>query len=143
MFYRRKVILALLEVFDGKLGKIRLQKLLFLFTRQQALAQGFSGKTEYDFIPFKFGCYSYSANADMGAMVKRGFLKEDDQHFELNDENTTSARVKYFDQLIANDKKNVLEIKAIYGRMSSSALMKYTYLNFPFYAIRSEVAEKI
>ena len=43
MFYRRKVILSLLQLFDGQLEKIRLQKLLFLFTKQQQ-------KAEYNFI---------------------------------------------------------------------------------------------
>jgi hypothetical protein len=35
MFYRRKIILALIEFFDGELEKIRLQKLLFLFCQKQ------------------------------------------------------------------------------------------------------------
>ncbi len=66
--------MALLEVFDGELEKIRLQKLLFLFTQRQQ-------KAGYDFVPYRFGCFSYSANADMSAMVTRGFLKEDEKHF--------------------------------------------------------------
>ena len=45
MFYRRKVLLTLLQLFDNELGKIRLQKLLFLFTQGQT-------KKEYDFIPY-------------------------------------------------------------------------------------------
>lgn len=31
MYYRRKIILSLLQVFGGELEKIQLQKLLFLF----------------------------------------------------------------------------------------------------------------
>ena len=58
MLYRRKIILSLLQLFEGELEKIRLQKLLFLFTQQQA-------KAEYDFVPYKYGCFSYSANADL------------------------------------------------------------------------------
>ena len=61
MFYRRKLILAILEVFGGKLPKINLQKLIFLVTNRQP-------KPVYEFIPFKFGSYSYSANADFTAM---------------------------------------------------------------------------
>ena len=72
MFYRLKIILAILQLFDWQLEKIRLQKLLFLFTNKQE-------KAAYDFIPYMFGCYSYSANADMTAMVTRGFLNEDEE----------------------------------------------------------------
>ena len=130
MFYRRKIILALLQLFDGQLDKIRLQKLLFLFANKQA-------KAEYDFIPYKFGCYSYSANADMTAMVTRGFLNEDEKSFEKKD------KTDYLKQLKPADLKLLQEVKANYGKMSATDLMKHTYINFPFYAIRSEAAENI
>lgn len=130
MFYRRKIILALLQLFDGQLDKIRLQKLLFLFTNKQ-------GKAEYDFIPYKFGCYSYSANADMTAMVTRGLLNEDEKSFENKD------KTDYLKQLKPADLKLLQEVKTQYGKMSANALMKHTYINFPFYAIKSEVAENI
>ena len=130
MFYRRKIILALLQLFDGQLDKIRLQKLLFLFANKQA-------KAEYDFIPYKFGCYSYSANADMTAMVTRGFLNEDEKSFEKKD------NTDYLKQLKSADLKLLQEVKNHYGKMSANALMKHTYINFPFYAIKSEVAENI
>lgn len=130
MFYRRKIILALLQLFDGQLDKISLQKLLFLFANKQV-------KAEYDFIPYKFGCYSYSANADMTAMVKRGFLTEDEKTFAKKDP------TDYLKQMKPADLKLLLEVKANYGNMNATALMKHTYINFPFYAIKSEVAENI
>jgi uncharacterized protein (DUF488 family) len=130
VFYRRKIILALLQLFDGQLDKIRLQKLLFLFANKQ-------GKAEYDFIPYKFGCYSYSANADMTAMVTRGFLTEDEKTFAKKDP------TDYLKQLKPADLKLLQEVKTNYGKMSANALMKHTYINFPFYAIKSEVAENI
>lgn len=130
MYYRRKVILALLQLFDGQLDKIRLQKLLFLFTNKQS-------KSEYDFIPFRFGCYSYSANADMTAMVSRGFLSEEEKSFQKKD------KIDYLKQLKSDDLKLLLETQALYGKMSAKALMKHTYTNFPFYATRSEVASNI
>ena len=123
MYYRRKIILALLQLFDGQLDKIRLQKLLFLFTRKQT-------KAEYEFIPYKFGCYSYSANADMTAMVRRGSLNEDD-------------KTDYLKQLKPADLKLLQEVKVNYSKMSATALMKHTYINFPFYATRSQAAKNI
>ncbi len=120
----------MLQLFDGHLDKIRLQKLLFLFTNKQS-------KAEYEFIPYKFGCYSYSANADMTAMVTRGFLNEDEKSFEKKD------KTDYLKQLKPVDLKLLMEVKANYGKMSATALMKHTYVNFPFYATRSEAAENI
>lgn len=130
MFYRRKIILALLQIFEGQVDKISLQKLLFLFTRKQA-------KAEYDFIPYKFGCYSYSANADLTAMVKKGMLSETASHF------TSNETTNYFDTLKADDKKLMVDVRDQYGKMNADSLMKHTYLNFPYWAINSVKAQEI
>ena len=130
MFYRRKVILALLQLFDGTLDKIRLQKLLFLFTQRQQ-------KTEYDFVPYKFGCYSYSAHADLTTMVSRQFLDSTETTYTKKD------KTDYLKQLKADDKIFLLEVMTNYGGMTSRALMKHTYINYPFFATRSEAAADI
>jgi uncharacterized protein (DUF488 family) len=130
VFYRRKIILALLQLFDGQLDKIRLQKLLFLFTLKQA-------KTEYDFVPYKYGCYSYSANADLTRMVSKGLLTESQKHFAKLD------KTDYLKLLKPEDLKHLQQVKAEYGKMSANTLMKHTYINYPFYATRSEVAADI
>lgn len=93
MFYRIKIILALLQLFDGHLDKIRLQKLLFLFTQRQV-------KSEYEFIPYRFGCYSFSANADMTAMVTRGFLTEDEMYFAKKDSSDFLKQIKPADLIL-------------------------------------------
>lgn len=130
MYYRRKVILSLLQLFDGQLDKIRLQKLLFLFCQRQQ-------KAEYDFIPYRYGCYSYSANADITAMVRKGILNETKESFSKAD------KTDYLKLLKPEDRKVLTEIITLYGKMSVNCLMKHTYLTYPFYAIKSEVAEKI
>jgi uncharacterized protein (DUF488 family) len=130
VFYRRKIILALLQLFDGQLEKIRLQKLLFLFTMEQPRA-------EYDFVPYKFGCYSYSANADLTTMVAKGLLEESDKYFIKLD------KQDYLKFVRPDDLKRLQKVKTEHGRMSTKELMKHTYITYPFYAIRSEVATEI
>lgn len=71
MFYRRKILLALLEEAGGKLSKICLQKLLFLLAEQQE-------NPSYAFVPYKFGCFSFRANADLATMEKYGWVKQED-----------------------------------------------------------------
>lgn len=117
-------------MFGGQLDKISLQKLLFLLTQRQE-------KSEYDFIPYRFGCYSYSANADMTAMVSRGYMAEDENHFVKKD------TADYLKQLKPADLELLQDIKASFDKMSAADLMKYTYLNYPFYAIKSETAENL
>lgn len=120
----------MLQIFEGKIDKISLQKLLYLFTKHQA-------KPTYDFIPHKYGCYSYSANADLAAMVKKGMLSETTSHF------TNNEIIDYFNTLKADDKKLMLFVKDQYGKMNANALMKHTYLNFPYTAINSVKVKEI
>ena len=63
MYYRRKLLLALLEAFDNRLNKISLQKLLMLLSKQQQ-------KPDFHFVPYKYGCYSFQATADLHTMIK-------------------------------------------------------------------------
>ena len=130
MFYRRKIILALLELFEGKLEKIRLQKLLFLFSKRQA-------EPEYEFIPYKYGCFSFSAQADLVTMVNKGLLVDDQDGLTKND------TIKYFAALKADDRKALAEIKKLYGAMNGAALMRHTYVNYPYFALNSIKATEI
>jgi uncharacterized protein (DUF488 family) len=131
MFYRRKVILAMLQHFDGELEKIRLQKLLFLFTQRQKKSKA------YDFVPYKYGCYSFSANADLTAMVRRDFLSETETTFCKEDP------TDYTPQLNTEDAAILEDTLAMYGGMSANALMKHTYINFPYWSTNSTVAREI
>ncbi|MDR1402100.1 MAG: DUF488 domain-containing protein [Tannerellaceae bacterium] len=101
-----------------------------MFTKRQT-------KAEYDFIPYHYGCYSFSANADLTAMVSKGILSETTSHFMKVD--TTD----YIKVLKETDRKLLLEIKSDYGNMTANALMKHTYLNFPYWAINSKKAKEI
>lgn len=130
MYYRRKIILSLLELFGGELEKIRLQKLLFLFCQQQE-------KAVYDFIPYKYGCYSYSANADLTTMVTRGLLAETTKSFQKSDS------VSYVKLLKADDVLKLKSIKSLYGDMDANALMRHTYRNFPYWATNSVTAASL
>lgn len=130
MFYRRKIILALLELSDGQLEKLRLQKLLFLLSQEQENAA-------YDFIPYRFGCYSYSAAADIKAMVKRGFLSESEHNYSKSD------ATSYVSQLKPDDRTQLENIARSFGSISTHELIKHTYVEFPFFAIKSEIVGKM
>ncbi len=70
-------------------------------------------------------------------MVKRGILTETESDFKKNE--TTP----YFKSLKPADQKNIQEIKNRYGAMNGVSLMKHTYINYPFWAIKSRKAKEI
>lgn len=122
--------MALMQAFDGEIDKIKLQKLVFLACKRQK-------NSEYHFIPYKFGCYSFSLKADLITMVKKGLLNEDQICYVL------PSKIDYFKSLKEDDKVIIRDIKKYYGHMSSNALMKYTYTHYPYWATKSTVAADI
>jgi len=129
MYYRRKVILALLESFNGELGKISFQKLLFLFTRYQE-------KPAFDFVPYKQGCFSYQSYADMRTMMKYNMVSDE------KDKWTKTDKISYTSTLTVKDKQTLLYIKNRFGKSSSDELIEYTYKNYPYYAYKSTISKK-
>ena len=129
MYYRRKILLALLDQFGGKLDKISLQKLLFLFARQQ-------DKKSFHFVPYRFGCYSFQANADLKTLTKYDQTTETEKYWEKND------KKDYYPELNNMDKAALRYIKAQYGNLDCDELIKLTYINYPFFAINSTIADK-
>lgn len=129
MYYRRKVILALIERFGGELKPTHFQKLLLLFTRRQR-------KPAYEFVPYKFGAFSFQARADKGTMIKYGQLK-DSKHWVF------SADQSYLEELNQTDQKILNELWKQFNNYSTDELVKCTYREFPFYATRSEIAEEL
>jgi uncharacterized protein (DUF488 family) len=128
MFYRRKIILNLLLASGGELEKIRLQKLVFLVSQAQK-------NPSYDFIPFKYGCFSFSLQADLGAMNKRGLIIENETEIVAADQTS---------YLLEPDDQKVCErILQQYGALDARGLMKLTYEQFPWWATRSQVLETV
>jgi len=130
MYYRRKIILSLIQVFDNELEKVQLQKLLFLFTRFQ------KDKKTYDFVPYKFGCYSFQANADLSTLKKYGIVNETTKSWKKEDE------VNYLNELTIEDKKTISDFRIIYANKTSDDLINLTYKRYPYFAINCTVAKE-
>lgn len=125
-------MLALIEAFDGNVKAIPLQKYLFLFTRLQS-----DEERVYDFVPYQYGCFSFQANQDLASLAKQGYLEINAQNIRLIQEGRYSASLDLFEQ------KNIEVVKEKFGKMSQDELIRYTYANFPFYAIKSKIAKEL
>ncbi len=70
-------------------------------------------------------------------MVKHDWLSTKDKSYSLK------TKKKYYKELTASDQKFVDETFLRYGEMRTDVITKHTYINFPYYAINSIIAEKI
>ena len=125
-------MLALIEALDGNVKAIPLQKYLFLFTRLQS-----EEERVYDFVPYQYGCFSFQANQDLASLAKQGYLEISAQNIRLIQVGHYSASLDLFEQ------KYIEVVKEKFGKMSQDELIRYTYANFPFYAIKSKIAKEL
>lgn len=129
LFHRQKLLLALLEALGGNLLATDFQKHLFLFTN---LCEK---ERSYDFVPYRFGCFSFQAAADRQKLIEKGYLK-DVTGWEI-----ANPDLNYSGALNKGYEKKLSLFADRYGAMRGKRLIKYVYENYPYYAINSEITE--
>ncbi len=129
MYYRRKILLALIEVFDGSLKRTDCEKLLFNFCQH-------TGKNYYDFFPYQYGPFSFMSYYDKRRLTDLGLLKSTDD-FE------TSTKHSYLNELLPADKVTLLNFKQSIGDLRGEKLVKKTYREFPQFTSRSKIVKRL
>ena len=128
MYYRRKILLSLLQIFNNRLDKLSLQKLLFLYNRLQS-------EKSFHFVPYKYGCYSFQANADLKTMVKYNLVADENKTWVKSDD------TDYMIQLKQKDLQALKNLVNLHGNKTSQELIQFTYKNFPYFATKSIIAK--
>jgi uncharacterized protein (DUF488 family) len=129
MYYRRRILLGIIEKSGGKLYRTELEKLLFLFCQV-------SGKDYYNFFPYKYGCYSFISYQDYGKLFKDGYLQEDDQG------RTTLLKTADFEKIKKSDQNQINEVMERTRNYCLNELISMIYRDYPFYASKSEILEE-
>jgi hypothetical protein len=129
---KQLLLLALLEKWGGELSNTDMQKYLFLLTMHQD-----KNKRSYHFIPYKYGCFSFNAYSDKRNLIEKGLLKDSDD-WKL------SGNQGGFYFMLASEDRCVLEkIKKNFGHLHGNELIRYIYLNYSYYAVKSEILDQV
>ncbi|MBA2664190.1 MAG: DUF488 domain-containing protein [Bradymonadaceae bacterium] len=130
LFERQKLLLALVEALGGCASNTDIQKLMFLWTRKVS-------EPAFDFVPYRFGAFSFTSYADKRKLVERGFLGDDPNTWAL----TFAGRDAIAKASSVRERAAVFVAKAPVER--GDALVALTYRRYPFFATRSEIAAKL
>ncbi len=128
MLYRRKVILALLEALGGEVPPTDFQKYLFLLSQIQE-------QPSFEFVPYRFGCFSFSSYVDRRVMAASGILSGSEK-WEL------TKKTGHLQQVSESDKNAIRVLIEKFGALKGNDLIRYVYLTFPYYATKSEIASE-
>jgi hypothetical protein len=127
MNYRQKTLIGLLSSFGGHLPSTDFQKYLFLFTRE------FQQEPSFEFVPYRFGSFSFQSYADKRRLVEIGALADTDD-WQLQEGFSTEG---LFNGATFN------RCYAKYSHLNGTRLLQDVYRRYPYYAINSERAAKI
>ena len=127
LFARQRELLRLLDALGGTAGKLDFQLLLFLYCQELAVAP-------YDFVPHILGAVSFTMDVDRRKLIERGLL-EDEDDWRITAEGRKAIGGAMDLQLPAFVERH--------GRLRGDVLIANTYQRFPFFATRSEIAERI
>jgi hypothetical protein len=130
LFERQRLLLTMLDAIGEPVGNTDFQKLLFLYTQTEQTPS-------YEFVPYKFGGFSFTSYADKRRLAEAGILTDDDQQWELTEKGRTMARKQAVQPLVVG--KFCREHRQLRG----NSLIAEQYRRFPYYATRSEIIEKV
>lgn len=129
VFYRRKVLLALVEVFGCSLPVLDCQLLLFLFCLRR-------GKNYYDFFPATSGPCSFLLFQDKDRLTTSGFLAPH-ECFVLNNAES------YIQQIDSSDRAALYKLATEVGNTRGETLAQQVYADQPYYAPQNRITHKI
>jgi len=128
---RQKLLLCLLRTLGGNVAHTDFQKLLFLFTRE------FEPSPSYDFVPYKFGGFSFTSYADKRRLTESGLLDEDEDAWRLTANGERRVRPEHPSAVALH------KFRSKYGTLRGNPLLADVYARYPYYATRSEIVDKV
>lgn len=134
MLRRQRTILKLLSATDGAVSATQFQKFVFLLREETFLGKD---STFYEFLPYKFGAYSFSAQREVEALTKYGYI-EATASSSLGVTSQGRLEAGHAD---SDTSRAVIMIVAKYGKTPLKTLLKDVYSRYPWYASKSELKD--
>ncbi|HPS65845.1 MAG TPA: DUF488 domain-containing protein [Ignavibacteria bacterium] len=125
VFYRRKILSALLKSFGGDCKKAQFTNLMFLFCQ-------YKKENYYDFFPAPEGCYSNILIQDKNVMTSGKILK-DSENFILNKKNAQYAK-----DLKKADEEYMERFMNEFKNLSETQITKLIKNKFPHYFLKPQ-----
>ncbi len=127
---RHRRLLALLDALGGNVSSLDFQKLLFLYVQEEET------EPTYDFVPYRFGGFSFTSYADKRRLIEQGLLA-DGERWSLTEAGHREARLGTADQV------RIDRFARCHAGIRGDELVKYIYRRHPYYAIRSKIVNRV
>lgn len=130
MLKKHKMILAVIGKMGPKLTNTELMNYLFLCTRKQI-------SPSFDFVPYKYGCFSFEAYHEISLLLKNEFISFTDQVYSLN----PGVAVPVLDD--QEDRDAIWQVHKEYKELRGMDLLRKNFMDYPYYAIKSTILNDV
>jgi len=120
-YKRQRFLLAFIRQLNESVSATDLQKLVFLHTMQE-------GRDFYEFLPYRFGSYSFQLTEDVDILSKNGYLAVKNMR-----------EGKHVEAIGIYSKENLFSIESERG----NNLIRKAYRKYPYYTIKSEMVDRL
>jgi len=134
---RQKLILWALDKAGGRLGLMTLVKCAFLLRKETTVGDECAF---YDFVPYKYGPFSFALYHELSALARDDHLRRTATSVTLAPESRSQAR-GVVGALSVRVQDDVVRVMAKYGDIPWRSLVQEVYERYPWYAVRSQLAE--
>jgi uncharacterized protein (DUF488 family) len=117
VYKRQRFLLAFVRQISGSVAHTDLQKLVFLHTME-------GGSAFYDFVPYKYGAYSFQLAEDVDILRRDGYLSVENSRIKVIGEYHDEALFKI-------------------AKARGDNLIRKAYCEYQYYAMNSEIVERI
>lgn len=131
MLHRQRALLAILDLAGGKATHTEVTKWAFLL-RQESPSRG--GSSFYQFVPYKYGPYSFCLFQEIAALARDGYLTETEHTWAL-----TTAGTSVGNAAEPGVRTDAARIVRTHRGKSRDALIDYVYERFPAFTVNSEI----
>lgn len=132
MLHRQKALLLILQQVGGVASNLKVMKWAFLLS-QETLSHG--GKTFYQFIPYRYGPYSFTLAQEVDSLIRNGFLEKLEHKFW----SLTSLGGELDVSLPKKVTQDIHDIAEKYGKLSSQELINLVYEKYSWFTVNSDL----
>ena len=132
MLNRQKTIIEILTRAGRPVTHLQLTKLCFLLRHEY---ESGGGSAFYEFVPYKYGPFSFALFQEVGKLVAQGYIEEPSTK-SWTISNEVTADTSRLDKHVKSDIDDLLEN---YGKLSKNKLIERVYGSHPRFTINSEI----
>jgi len=132
---REKAVLAMLQEAGRPLSPLVLTKLFFLMRHEAEVSKRIVGF--YDFVPYKFGPYSFALHKDLAGLKRNGYVETLGEDWRLG--RLVDRARNWMGELDKTVSDAIRSVYLNHGRLKTDDLLKHVYSTYPWFASMSEL----